>query len=87
MPYTNATDGRTHSRGCWRTIGHHDCAQRRIIELEAGNKALLDALERVFPFMKEAADNGLAGDEGCYWPLETVRTAIAQAKPPADKAL
>lgn len=28
-------DGQTHHETCWRTRGHHECAIRRVEELEA----------------------------------------------------
>lgn len=40
---------------------------------------LLEALQGVLPFMEAAEDAGLVGDEGCYWPVEVARAAIAKA--------
>ena len=37
----------------------------------------LGALNGVLPYMEAAEEAGLVGDEGCHWPVELVRAAIA----------
>lgn len=37
----------------------------------------LEALNGVLPYMEAAEEAGLVGDEGCHWPVELVRAAIA----------
>lgn len=44
------------------------------------NAELLDALKVVIPYMESAEDAGLIGHEGCHWPVEIVRDAIARAE-------
>ncbi|MTK63212.1 MAG: hypothetical protein F8N15_01410 [Methanobacterium sp.] len=41
---------------------------------------MLSALEGVLPYMAAAEKAGLVGHEGCHWPVEAVRAAIAKAK-------
>lgn len=48
-----ADRGRTHWVGCWATHGHHECAQSRIAELEAGLRTLTRMAEQ---YMKYHAD-------------------------------
>jgi hypothetical protein len=45
-----------------------------VTELE---KQMAAALRRVLPYMTAAENRGLTGDEGCHWPVEEVRTALA----------
>ncbi len=45
--------------------------------------AALEALEGVLPYMEAAETAGLVGDEGCHWPVEAVRAAIALLRPAA----
>ena len=40
---------------------------------------MYEALKGVLPFMEAAESAGLVGDEGCFWPVEAVRAALAQA--------
>lgn len=44
--------------------------------LEAGETAE-GALEGALPYMEAAETAGLVGDEGCHWPVEAVREALA----------
>lgn len=44
---------------------------------EAEAAELRAALEGVLPFMEEAEAAGLVGHEGCMWPVENVRAALA----------
>ena len=41
---------------------------------------LLSALEELIVFAEIAETNILTGDEGCLWPVERARVAIAKAK-------
>jgi hypothetical protein len=41
---------------------------------------MLAALQEALPYMEEAEKAGLVGDEGCHWPVEMVRAAIAKAR-------
>ncbi|MGE4529572.1 MAG: hypothetical protein AB7D00_14505 [Rhodospirillaceae bacterium] len=55
--------------------------QRQEIGAEfAAAHQMLAALEGVLPYMEAAEAAGLVGDEGCHWPVEAVREAIAAAK-------
>lgn len=49
--------------------------------LNAVNAELVAALQGVLPYMEAAENAGLVGDEGCHWPVESVRAALAKAKP------
>lgn len=48
--------------------------------LSAINAELLESLKGVAPYMEAAESAGLVGDEGCHWPVESVRAAIAKAQ-------
>ena len=41
---------------------------------------LLEALEGLLVFAEDAETKALVGDEGCLWPCEEARTAIAKAR-------
>ncbi len=41
---------------------------------------MYEALKGVLPFMEAAEKAGLVGDEGCFWPVESVRAALAKAE-------
>ena len=45
--------------------------------LRADNAALREALEKALPYMEEIEQANLVGDEGCHWPVEFVRAALA----------
>jgi hypothetical protein len=51
----------------------------QIVELGSVNADLLAALKMVIPYMESAEAAGLVGHEGCHWPVEIVRAAIARA--------
>lgn len=40
---------------------------------------LLEALKGVLPYMEQAESKLLVGHEGCHWPVELVRAAIAKS--------
>lgn len=40
---------------------------------------MLEALEGALPLLEKIEDAELVGDEGCLWPVEAVRAAIARA--------
>ena len=46
----------------------------------AAFEPMLAALKGALPFMEGAEAASLVGDEGCQWPVEVVRAAIAQAE-------
>lgn len=56
--------------------------------LIAAAPELLEALEGLIGFAEAAETKMLVGDEGCLWPVEVARAAIARAKtqplPPSD---
>lgn len=57
-----------------------------LLELIARRKAeeliqeLVDALKGVMPYMEQVETAGLVGHEGCHWPVEFVRAALARAE-------
>ncbi len=51
-----------------------------LVAFSAAIPEMLAALEGVIPYMEAAEGKGLLGHEGCHWPVEAVRAAIASAK-------
>jgi hypothetical protein len=51
-----------------------------ILPADSSWPLILDALGKVLPYMEEAEKRGLIGDEGCHWPVELVRAALAETK-------
>ena len=47
------------------------------MELQRVADEMAEALNGVLPYMEEAENAGLIGDEGCHWPVEFVRAALA----------
>jgi hypothetical protein len=58
---------------------HEDQERDANARLIAAAPDLLEALNGVLPYMEAAETEGLVGDEGCHWPVENVRAAIAKA--------
>jgi len=46
--------------------------------LRARIEILVRALRSVIPYMEAAESAGIVGDEGCHWPVELVRAALAE---------
>ncbi len=45
--------------------------------LEAHAQTLREALAGVLPYMEQCEAAALVGDEGCHWPVELARAALA----------
>ena len=45
------------------------------------HEALLHALKECLPLLEKLEDETLVGDEGCLWPVEFARAAIAEGEP------
>ena len=56
------------------TVGLCVVSKRSLADMRA-------ALEGVLPYMEKAEEAGLIGDEGCHWPVEAVRDALARSAP------
>ena len=56
-------------------------AMKELLGMAATDKALIgtlyDALERALPLLESIEAKALVGDEGCLWPVEIVRAALA----------
>lgn len=66
---------------CW----HHcvmsiEAEMRANALLIAAAPDMLEALKGVLPYMEQSENAGLIGHEGCHWPVELVRAAIAKAE-------
>ena len=51
-----------------------------IVRAVNNHEALVDALERCLAFAEDVEVKALVGDEGCLWPAEIARAALAAAK-------
>lgn len=81
------SDERLAEYAAWREWDDPDGLQhdatliaRELTALRASHKRLVEALEGVQPYMEAAEKAGLVGDEGCHWPVEIVRAALADAR-------
>lgn len=54
--------------------------QERRARIRDAAPDLLEALEGVMPLLEKIEDAELVGDEGCLWPVELARDAIAKAR-------